>query len=279
MTPEEPERLSPLVTRVLADNPTIMTGPGTNTYLIGTDPVVVVDVGPADERHLDAVAVASAGRRVAAVLCTHHHADHSEGVVAFARRFHAPVLALPHARGPAVDRTLRDGDVVEAGGARLRAVFTPGHASDHLCFWFEEEGALFSGDHVMSGSTVVITPPDGSMAAYLDSLRRVLEMRPGRVYPGHGPVMNEGVAVVEEYIRHRQERRDQVAARLAAGDRTVAEIVAAVYTGVPEALHPIARFSVQAHLHQLRDEGEADCEGDPLDLDAAWRPLRPGRPG
>ena len=271
MNYDEPEVLSPVVTRVLANNPTIMTGPGTNTYVVGTGPVAVIDAGPDDETHLTAVEAAVAGREVVAVLCTHHHSDHAPGSVPLARALAAPVAARVHEKGPAVDIHLEDGDVLEVAGARLRAFFTPGHASDHLCFeMLSPARALFSGDHIMSGSTVVIAPPDGHMATYLDSLRRVLERRVGRIYPGHGPVIGRGRAVVEEYIRHRNERREQVAGRLRAGDRTVAEIVATVYAGVPEVLHPVARFSVQAHLHELADGGRAVC--DALDLEARWKP-------
>lgn len=270
MTPDTPEQLSPLVTRVLANNPTIMTGPGTNTYVVGTDPVVVIDVGPEDEAHIDAVDAAVGMREVTAVLSTHHHSDHCPGTVPFARRRGAPVLARRHKQGPEIDSELEDGDHLEAGGARLTVLFTPGHASDHLCFVLEEEGALFSGDHIMSGSTVVIAPPDGHMATYLDSLRRVLALPVGRIYPGHGPPIPDGKAVVAEYIAHREMRREQVAARLTAGDNGIEEIVAAVYAEIPAAYHPIARFSVQAHLHQLADEGRAACDGNPLDFGARW---------
>ena len=272
MTPEQPEVLSPLVTRVLAKNPSVMTGPGTNTYVVGTGPVVVIDVGPTDDAHTVAVHDAIAGREVAAVLSTHHHSDHAPGTAPLAQRTGARVVARAHPQGPPVEQQTEDGDRVHAEGATLTALHTPGHASDHLCFLLEDEAALFSGDHIMSGSTVVIAPPDGHMDTYLASLRRLLEVPFGRIYPGHGPVIDDGPAVVRDYIAHREERREQVLSRLQAGDVTVAEIVAAVYAEIPAVLHPVARFSVLAHLHQLADAGEAHCEGDNTSFEARWSP-------
>lgn len=272
MTPEEPEKLSHLVTRVLAKNPGVMTGPGTNTYVVGVDSVVVIDVGPDENAHVGAVEAAVAGRPVEAILSTHHHSDHAPGSSPLAKRVRAPIGARPHPKGPPVDIELEDGMVVACDSARLVALYTPGHASDHLCFLLEEENALFSGDHVMSGSTVVIAPPDGHMETYLASLRRMLDLAPGRIYPGHGPVIDDGTGAIATYIRHRELRKAQVASRLAEGDRTIAEIVAAVYRGVAQPLHRVARFSVQAHLHQLAEEGRAACEGDRADMEAPWRP-------
>jgi glyoxylase-like metal-dependent hydrolase (beta-lactamase superfamily II)/8-oxo-dGTP pyrophosphatase MutT (NUDIX family) len=274
LNPDQPETLSDLVTRVLAANPSLMTGPGTNTYVVGKGPVSVIDVGPDDSAHLDAVEAAVGGRQVVAVLSTHHHSDHAPGCAPFAARVGAPVLARAHARGPSLDRELADGEVVEASGARLRAVLTPGHASDHLCFWLEEESALFSGDHIMSGSTVVISPPDGHMDTYLASLRHVLELAPRRIYPGHGPVIDEGERIVEEYLAHRNLRKEQVARCLAAGVKAIPDMVETIYTDTPTALWPVARRSVQAHLHQLAEHGRARCLGDPLDLSARWEPTQ-----
>ena len=270
MNYEEPEVLSPLVTRVLAENPTIMTGPGTNTYVIGTNPVLVLDVGPDDARHIGAVRRAVAGRRVAAVLCSHHHIDHAPGTVPFARSVDAPVLARFHPDGPQPQHEPADGELLGAGGVTLTALFTPGHASDHLCFLLHPEGALLSGDHIMSGSTVVISPPDGHMATYLDSLARLRTVSFRNIYPGHGPVIADGPATVEEYITHRGERREQVLAQLKAGDSTIAQMVEHIYVGINEKLLPVARFSVQAHLHQLRDEGLATTDSDPLNMDSDW---------
>jgi glyoxylase-like metal-dependent hydrolase (beta-lactamase superfamily II) len=267
---EEAEELSPLVTRVLAENPHFMTGPGTNTYVVGRGPVAVIDAGPDDARHRDATLAAIAGRDVVAVLCTHHHVDHAPGSGPLAEAVAAPVLAVAHAEGPEVTRPLADREAVVVGGGRLVALLTPGHASDHVCFLLEEEHALFSGDHVMSGSTVVVSPPDGHMATYLSSLQRVLALRPARIYPGHGPVIDDAVGAVEEYIRHRGERRDQVVAALGAGPVSATEIVAALYGEIDEKLRPVAARTVLAHLQQLAEDGHGVTEGDPLDADSVW---------
>jgi glyoxylase-like metal-dependent hydrolase (beta-lactamase superfamily II) len=177
-----------------------------------------------------------------------------------------------------VTRALADREEVKAGEARLTALVTPGHASDHLCFWLEDERALFSGDHIMSGSTVVIAPPDGHMDTYMASLRKVKGLDPALIYPGHGPVI-EGAGVIDEYLAHRAMRMEQVDSSLGGGDRTVEQIVAAVYSDVAPALHPIARFSVQAHLQQLAEHGRACADRDPIDLGAIWSRVRRTSPG
>src|SRR5215217_703344 len=160
--------LSPLVRRIVAPNPGIMTGPGTNTYLVGIDEIAVIDPGPADDDHLDAIA-GCGGDRIRWILATHTHKDHSPGIAGLKKRTGAEVLAFDERDDLVIDRALADGDRVEATEFRLTAVHTPGHASNHLCYLLEEERLLFSGDHVMEGSTVVIRPPDGDMAVYLES--------------------------------------------------------------------------------------------------------------
>ncbi len=268
MTPGVASALSPLVRRVVAPNPGLMTGPGTNTYLVGIDEVAVIDPGIEDAGHLDAI-IGCGGDRIRWILCTHTHPDHSPGAAALKERTGAEVLAFESRDGLEVDTAIRDGFRIEATEFRLRAVHTPGHASNHLCYLLEQERLLFSGDHIMQGSTVVIAPPDGDMAAYLDSLAKVRDLRLRSIAPGHGHLIEEPDAVIGDYISHRLEREQQVADAVAAGDRTTAEIASRLYVGLVDELVPRARQSVHAHLRKLAANGvvAADNVDDP---DAIW---------
>ncbi|MGA2210978.1 MAG: MBL fold metallo-hydrolase [Acidimicrobiales bacterium] len=276
-----PVEVLPGVVRLTAPNPSVMTGPGTNTYFVGHTDLVAIDPGPEDAAHLEAMAT-TAGGRLRAIVVTHTHLDHSPGSAALAARTGARQLGFGARDGFEPDETLGAGDVVEAGDIVLTAVHTPGHASNHLCYLADlPAGAggaptrvLFSGDHIMGGSTVVIGPPDGDMAAYLDSLEDLLVLDPSItvIAPGHGPLMAAPRQVIEGYLSHRRERetaiRDSLQRR---GDAAIEEIVSDVYTDVPEALHPIARFSVWAHLRKLAADGEATTD-DLDDVSARWRP-------
>lgn len=258
-----PSALSPLVRRIVAPNPSVMTGPGTNTYLVGIDEVAVIDPGPADDSHLDAIA-GCGGDRIRWILCTHTHEDHSPGAAGLKARTGAEVLGFDSRDGLVVDRELRDGDTIEATEFVLRALHTPGHASNHLCYLLEQERMLFSGDHIMEGSTVVIHPPDGDMAAYLASLDRLAELRPRlrSIAPGHGHLIEDPQAKIDEYREHRLAREAQVLEALAAaGTATIPDLVKAIYVDVPEELHGWAAFSVWAHLRKRADEGRVDGEG------------------
>jgi glyoxylase-like metal-dependent hydrolase (beta-lactamase superfamily II) len=259
--------LSPLVRRVRAPNASPMTGTGTNTYLVGDDGVAVIDPGPDDARHVAAVLAAAGDRAVRWILVTHRHADHAPAAAALARSTGAPVLALAGSSVPH-DRGLRDGETASGPGYTLEALHTPGHASDHLCFLLREERALFAGDLVAQGSTVVIAPRDGDMAAYLRSLERVRALDLARLYPGHGEPVDRPAALVDEYIRHRLMRERQIVAALQDGPRRVEDLVAAIYAEVPEALRPVAAKSVLAHLFKLQAEGRVAGEEG-----AAWRLL------
>jgi glyoxylase-like metal-dependent hydrolase (beta-lactamase superfamily II) len=261
LIPGVPRALSPLVRRILAPNPNVMTGPGTNTYLVGIDEVAVIDPGPDDPGHLDAI-LGCGGDRIRWVLCTHTHADHSTLAPALADRTGAEILAYDSRDGLVVDQQLADGDRLDGTEFRLTALHTPGHASNHLCFLLEQEATLFSGDHVMQGSTVVIAPPDGDMAAYLEQLERVRKLRIRTILPGHGDVIDEPKVKIDEYLVHRREREAAVAEALrAAGSATIDELVTAVYTDVPEDRYPIARYSLWAHLRKLAAEGAASGDG------------------
>jgi glyoxylase-like metal-dependent hydrolase (beta-lactamase superfamily II) len=257
--------LSPLVRRVLAPNPGMMTGPGTNTYLVGVDEIAVIDPGPDDPAHLDVVA-GCGGDRIRWILATHTHSDHSPGAAGLKERTGATVLGFGERDGFAPDDSIDEGFCLEATEFRLRALHTPGHASNHLCFLLDEERMLFSGDHVMEGSTVVIAPPDGDMAAYLDSLRRLRGLRLRSIAPGHGHLISDPKAKLDEYLAHRGEREAQILQAVQDGAATVDEVVARVYADVPEVLHPVARLSVHAHLLKLAAEGTVRG----ADLDGQW---------
>ncbi len=260
--------LSPLVRRIVAPNPSMMTGPGTNTYLIGIDEIVVVDPGPDIESHLDAIA-GCGGDRIRWIVCTHTHEDHAPGVAGLRARTGAEVRAFDARDGLQIDRSMADGDVIEATEFVLRAIHTPGHASNHLCFLLEQERMLFSGDHIMEGSTVVIAPPDGDMGAYLRSLERLTTLRPRlrSIAPGHGHLIETPAAKIDEYVTHRLAREAQVLAALErAGSTTIEALVKEIYVDVPEELHVMAGLSVWAHLRKLADDGRV--AGDALD--GAW---------
>jgi glyoxylase-like metal-dependent hydrolase (beta-lactamase superfamily II) len=263
--------LSPMVRRIVARNPGMMTGPGTNTYLVGIDEIVVVDPGPADDAHLDAIA-GCGGDRIRWIAVTHTHLDHSPGVAGLVERTGAEVLAFDARDDLEVDRTLRDGDTIEATEFRLVALHTPGHASNHLCYLLHEERLLFSGDHIMQGSTVVISPPDGDMAVYLKSLERLRTLKPRlrAIAPGHGHLIEDPYGKIDEYVAHRREREQQVLTTLkAVGEATPAELVERIYVDIPDALKPVAACSVWAHLRKLAAEGAVG--GDDA-IDATWKP-------
>jgi glyoxylase-like metal-dependent hydrolase (beta-lactamase superfamily II) len=251
--------LSALVRRLRAPNPSVMTGMGTNTYLVGTGDVTVIDPGPKIPRHIGDLVEAVRGERIVRILLTHAHADHAPGAALLAGQTRAPVLAF---RQP-----LRDGDVLSGGGATIEVLHTPGHSTDHLCFRLDEERALFSGDLVMSGSTVVIVPPEGEMIAYLGSLRRLRQMDIRCIYPGHGDVIDAPRSLLDEYIAHRLMRERQIREALREGSLRIADLVRRIYAELPDTLHSWAAHSVHAHLIKLRAEGEVAG----ADLESEWR--------
>jgi glyoxylase-like metal-dependent hydrolase (beta-lactamase superfamily II) len=258
--------LSPYIRRIVADNPGAMTGPGTNTYLVGIDEIAVIDPGPATDAHLDAIA-GCGGDRIRWILLTHTHEDHSPGAAALKQRTGAEICAFDDRDGVPVDRTLADGDTIEATEFRIKAIHTPGHASNHLCYLLEEERTLFTGDHIMDGSTVVIAPPDGDMAAYLESLDKVRIKRLKAIAPGHGQLITDPLERIDEYVEHRLAREAQILEELgSAGTATIPSLVATIYPDLVEELVPRAEQSVLAHLIKLRDEGRVSGE----DADSEW---------
>jgi glyoxylase-like metal-dependent hydrolase (beta-lactamase superfamily II) len=258
--------LEPLVTRVLAPNPSGMTLDGTNTYVVGapgSGQAVLVDPGPDDAAHLAAVEAVLAGRdaRCVAVLVTHHHGDHAEAAQPWGTRFGAPVAAATSAVAGPRGRVLEPGESLDLAGTTVGVVATPGHTSDHLAFRLES-GAVLVGDHVLGRGTSVVTHPEGDVVAYLESLRRVHDLGPSALYCGHGPELTEDPgAVLDFYLAHRAYREHQVLAVLADGPQTVDGVVAVVYAEVPRSLWPAAAQSTRATLDKLRAEGRVEPTG------------------
>jgi glyoxylase-like metal-dependent hydrolase (beta-lactamase superfamily II) len=262
ITPGEMVEIAPGVRRVTAPNPGVMTGPGTNSYIIGRDALAVIDPGPDMESHVARI-VDTVGTRLKWIFCTHTHRDHSPAARALKAATGAQVLgfaAVPDDGRQDTefkpDRALGEGDAVDCGEFRLRAVHTPGHASNHLCFLLEDRKLLFTGDHVMQGSTVVISPPDGDMQAYLASLERLLGMDIAQIAPGHGRVIDVPHDEARRLIAHRLKREQKVVDALnVKNPATLDELVALVYADVPEKLYPVAKRSLHAHLIKLAREG------------------------
>ncbi|MBN8807075.1 MAG: MBL fold metallo-hydrolase [Sphingomonas sp.] len=281
--PGVPQVLEPLVTRVLADNPSPFTFTGTQTHLVGTGDLAVIDPGLADAAHIDALIAAIAGRPVTAILVTHTHRDHSPGAVPLKAATGAPIvgcapLALddlgPRADASfdgdyAPDRVLTEGDSVAGDGWTLAAIATPGHTSNHLAFALPEaqdgQGALFSGDHVMGWSTTIVSPPDGDMAAYMASLAKLQDRHDAIYYPAHGDPVTNPQRLVRGMIGHRKQREGQILRLLAAAPQTVPQMVARMYVGIDPRLFPAAERSVLAHLIDLAARGRVNEEGE------AWR--------
>lgn len=268
------ERLDELVTCVLAPNPGPMTLEGTNTYLVGAPgggELVVVDPGPDVREHQDALdaAVAALDARVVGVLVTHHHRDHAQAA-GWAAAWDVPLWAfapdMVDAIAPGAGaRALPDGERVRLAGVTLEAVHTPGHSSDHLCLRVVETDVVLSGDHVLGRGTTVVVWPDGDMADYMASLRRLAALPARALYPGHGPMLVHPAAKLAEYLAHREQRERQVLDALRAGDDTPMAIVRRVYADVDEALHGAAARSVHAHLEKLVRDGAVTRDGEAHD--------------
>ena len=275
-----PVVISPLVRRVLAPNPSALTGRGTNTYLVGArPPFTLVDPGPADADHLRAVL--SAAPEVGAIVVTHTHGDHAPGAVGLAAATGAPVCGFGPMLRPSIegnddsfraDRLLVDGDAVDGVDHRLVALHTPGHASNHLCFLLEDRGErlLFTGDHVMQGSTVVIAPLDGDMAEYLAQLERIRSLGADRILPGHGDPIEDPAGHLGDLLGHRAARAAKVLAALASAGpagATCRQLVEVAYDDVPAALHPVAVYSTWAILRS----SPAATSDRPDVVEATWR--------
>lgn len=280
--------LTPLVRRILAQNPGPFTWRGTNSYVVGRGTVAVIDPGPDDAVHIARLLDALRGETVSHILVTHTHRDHSPGARALAEKTGASVLGCaPYAprladsgETPRLDAShdgahapahiLGDGETVSGPGWTLAAVATPGHASNHLCFALAEENALFSGDHVMAWSTSVVAPPDGDMAGYMTSLQKLRAREDAIYWPGHGGPVKEPQRFARGLVNHRRQREAAILARLAAGDRRISQIVPILYSGVARELHPAAGMSVLAHLIDLVARGAVETDSTP-DIEADYR--------
>jgi glyoxylase-like metal-dependent hydrolase (beta-lactamase superfamily II) len=296
-------QVSPTIRRVVAENPSKFTYHGTGTYIVGAgDDVVVIDPGPTLDSHRDALEVALRGHRVTAILITHCHADHSPLAVWLHDLTGAPTVGFgPHPRlddpdaddpltgddddaGAVVEEStdydfrpdvvVADGDLAADGtGFTLRAVHTPGHTSNHLCFSLDDEQALFTGDHIMGWSTTVIGPPDGDMRAYFDSLRKVQGRDDHVFWPTHGSPVTETKPFIEAFLAHRLDREAQVLAAVRDGQTSIAAMVEVLYADVRKELHKPAARSVLAHLVKLVDDGVVTIDDGPPRLRATYRPV------
>ena len=279
MTLPDVDVWSDRVTVALGQNPSVFAGPGTNTYLVGTGPErLLIDPGEGKDSYLGILedGMRAAGcERIGAIVLTHGHPDHIGGVRSVLERFgRVPVWKFayePFDKGYAdlelID--LADGETVETEGATLRALHTPGHAPDHLCFILEEERSLFSGDNVLGVGTTVIPASSGDLGQYMASLERLLGEDPTAIYPAHGPMIEDAPAKIREYIAHRNSREQQILVELGKGPRTPMEMVQVIYAAYPENLHDAACQSVSQHLMKLELDGRAQRTGeDPVQ--ATW---------
>jgi glyoxylase-like metal-dependent hydrolase (beta-lactamase superfamily II) len=265
-TTGETRQVADAVWRIVAPNPSPLTGPGTNTYVIGRERPLVVDPGPDDPRHLERI-LAATGGNVAQIVCTHSHPDHSPGAAPLRARTGARVLGRPAPSVDYQDETYAP-DVVVDDGFRIeldtvvRVVHTPGHASNHVCLLLEDERMLFTGDHLMQGTTVVIIPPDGSMKAYLESLERLCTLPVDTIAPGHGALIPDAHAEMRRVIAHRLKREAKVVTALSRrGTATLDDLLPEVYDDVPASLHDWARHSLAAHVIKLVEDGRARQSG------------------
>lgn len=272
------DQVSRLIRRVIANNPGPFTFVGTGTYIVGHGEVAVIDPGPADEAHLEAILAATAGERITHIFVTHHHLDHSPLAAPLKARTGAVVYGCPlgHAVEAAevqmeageddsfqADVVVCGGGVFQGRGWTLEAIPTPGHTSNHICYGLREENALFCGDHIMGWSTTVISPPDGDMGAYFASLDDIKARGFDVLWPTHGPPVREVAPFIDAYIAHRRAREAQILAQLQAGQTNIREMVPILYKDVDRRLHPAAAHSVLAHMIQLVREGRVLADSEP----------------
>jgi glyoxylase-like metal-dependent hydrolase (beta-lactamase superfamily II) len=255
--------VSETTTRILAPNPSVFTGKGTNTYLVGGGSTVIcIDPGPDDDGHLEAILAAAAARgaRIETILLTHSHPDHRPLAARLATRTGATVRCFDPSAGDERAQAMVDGDLARADDVALVAVHTPGHTHDHLCFHDAGSRTLYTGDHILSGTTTVIPPGEGDMSEYMDSLRRVRDLHPVTILPGHGERVDDAASLIDEYIAHRLEREAQVldAARHHDGPFAPIDLVPTLYAGYPVDVYPLAAWTVEAHLDKLALEHRID---------------------
>lgn len=270
------EQVSPLLRRVIANNPGPFTFVGTGVYIVGKGEVAVIDPGPHDEAHFEALKAALKGETVKYVLVTHGHSDHSPLAKPLAEwagcKVYAKDCGKPTAKGElgseddvgfAPDEMVKDGDQFSGPGWTLEVIETPGHTCSHICFDLKEENACLSGDHIMGWSTTIVAPPDGNMADYFRSLDKIEDRDFDILWPTHGSPV-EGKAFVKEFIQayrqHRQDREDGVIAQMRSGNNDIPEMVKIMYVGLEERLFPAACLSLLGHMGKLIDEGRVICD-------------------
>lgn len=265
-------QLSEWVGRVTCPNPGVMTGPGTNTYLIGKTRLAMIDPGPIEDSHIQLL-LDTVGDRLAWVIATHTHTDHSPAAKRIAEATGAQVIGALVPDNMFQDQTfapeweITHDEVLSTEEFTLRAIHTPGHVSNHYCFLLEQESMLFTGDHIMNGSTVVIVPPSGDMKHYIESLQKLLGYRLAFIAPAHGAIMENPEGVINWIIDHRLQREQKVIEHMDAEFITLDDLVLKVYDDVDPGLYPMAKLSLSAHLIKLRDESRAE------QLDESWRLL------
>ena len=280
------DQVSPLIRRVVAENPSAFTYMGTNTYIVGRGRVAIIDPGPAIDAHVAALMRALEGETVTHILVTHTHSDHSPAAAPLKALTGAKTHAFgPHGAGRAQagvkieedgdmafvpDVELRHGDVLRGEGWTIECVYTPGHTSNHMSFALREEKTLFTGDHVMGWSTSIVSPPDGNMRQYMASLRLLAGRDDELYWPAHGPEIRDPQTFVRAFIAHREERERQIIARIAAGHRRIDDMVPVMYAAIDPRLYPAAARSVLAHLTLLVEEGRVLTDGEKARLDAEY---------
>jgi len=280
------DQVAPGIRRVIAENPSPFTLYGTGTYILGTGEVAVIDPGPADAAHIEALLQAVSGETITHILVTHTHMDHSPGCRLLQDLCDAKTYAYgPHGAGKLEqgvpveeggdmefqpDELVRHGDVLQGGDWSVECVYTPGHTSNHMCFQLRESKALFTGDHIMGWSTSIISPPDGDMQAYLASLELLLERDDEVYWPTHGPAITEPKALVRAFIEHRREREAQIMSCISEGVELIADMVPLMYKGTPEFMYPAAARSVFAAVEYMVKRGELKTD-DRVNLDARYK--------
>lgn len=282
---ERLDQMSPLIQRVVANNPGPFTFTGTGVYIIGDKNVAVIDPGPDSTVHFAALQRALEGRRVTHILVTHPHMDHSPLAYPLARQTGAHIwaagnifhdeAAIPVEAGEdtdfAPDEILTDGQIIEGDGWTIEAIHTPGHTSNHYCFALKEENALFSGDHIMGWSTTVILPPDGHMGDYFNSLEKVRARNFDTIWPTHGPPIKDANAFIDAYIKHRRARETAILERLKEGDSLIVDMVKVIYADVDSRLHPAACHSVLAHILHLVEQNRVTANTDTPGLSDSYQ--------
>lgn len=272
------DKISPLIRRIIANNPGPFTFTGTGTYIIGKENLAIIDPGPIDQNHFDAIVKSTKGQTITHILLTHNHNDHSPLAKKIKEETGAKIYFKDlsndiqtedqfeegYDKDIEGDIELSDGDIIETNEWTVEAIHTPGHTSNHICYSLAEEEVLFSGDHVMGWSTTVIVPPDGDMSDYINSLKKLLKRSENNFYPTHGPIIERPKELVTKYIEHRMEREKQITEAIKLGNKKIPDMVKIIYKDVDISLHPAAAMSTLAHLIRMKENNEIAVSGNNL---------------